>query len=616
MAFHAGVGHGEASLVNWCLDKGLDAQARSRWIVLSSLGIRGDAIEEIRSRLSGAPAGASGVDDSLLGTWNVKRTRADATIERAATEYAEWCRANGFQAEGASCLIRLLRALPRCAEAPMDLDRAADEAARRGDVLEAARCLEALRNASPEADHPSLQARLDALGDRLAQARTEREAWQSQARDGLATRRAGNHPLHYSICLPTDWDPSRSWPLLVDVTGSGGQWQNTTWRAHAHRGYVCICPATVSNLNERNGKFEAVEPLPYDDATVRPLLGDHGKQQAWESDGLEAVVEDLIRDLNVDPERVVMTGLSGGGNLAYYSIFHRRTNFRAIAPRNPNFYPQNLDLDRAPREPAGGNYPVHIFEAGNDEYAQTIGPGGPPGVRPQTDAALAELRARGFTSVEHTTVPDVTHNESHKYYDRIFDWFDQVLGHGAAAPTEPEAEPLPEPSTAAPADGEASASGDPVPDPAVIGVTPSFAEQAIPALASAMEKVDAEALRPLFAEHVRLLCGAALLNPAYGLTSESGRDAVVARDRLLETYTRLRSRTGAQNWTTAWHSVTTRGVWLPADPSTPEHAALLEGDWILHVDLAEIRGAGRAILLVFRHGDDGTWRIVADRSRP
>lgn len=260
-------------------------------------------------------------------------------------------------------------------------------------------------------------------------AAVDADAFLKEAAKGCALRQARAHPLWYAASLPERWDARKRWPLLIDIAGNDGDAEAAVraWAPHRARGYVVACPVTLSNLNEQGGAFLSRKPLPYDEKVLKPLLGDHPAQEAWESDGLEAMVEELVRDAAVDPDRVVLTGVSGGGNLAYFTIFRRRASFRAVAPRNPNFYARNLDLGPLPKDPPPVPFPVHVFEAADDEYAAAIGPGGPPGVRPQTSQALAQLKFRGFTDVRHTLVPGATHATSSRYFGQVLDWFDGVL---------------------------------------------------------------------------------------------------------------------------------------------------------------------------------------------
>lgn len=414
------------ALLKWAGEHKLASQGRTLAGEISALPLPPAARTALEAAAAKLQEAAEAEDPKEKLAWDAKLAAARKKLAGLESEYGRWCAGEGFPVEGASWLM--------AAAALKDLEKAADDAAAAGDVLEAGRCLDALIPLAPTAQQEKLKAKL-AKFTGLEEARKARDAAIEEAKSGSCSRKATRHGIHYAFALPDGYDPSKRWPVAITVTGSAGIWEDemSPWLSHRGAGYILVSLAAVSNTNVQNGKFMTMKPLPYDDAFHAKYAADKTAQLRWESDGIQAVVEDLLRDCNADPCRVFLTGLSGGGSLAYYSIFHRRANFAGIAPRNPNYFPQGLDLASAPKPKGPEPFPVHIFEAGNDEYGNDC-PAQNPGVKKQTAAALAELKQRQFTNVKHTVVPDVGHNESAKYYDQILAWYDEIQGKPKPAP--------------------------------------------------------------------------------------------------------------------------------------------------------------------------------------
>jgi dienelactone hydrolase len=153
-----------------------------------------------------------------------------------------------------------------------------------------------------------------------------------------------------------------------------------------------------------------------------------GNAIAFDHKGITKLLEDLENLFGADRERFFITGFSGGGTYAYFATMRDIGRWRASAPRNPNYYPQNWAGGHMKQLPKSEIYlPVHIFTSEKDEYKECIRDPKVPGIEPQTKNACAALNGMHFACVLRTEVPGVTHNESPKYYDQIFNWFDKVI---------------------------------------------------------------------------------------------------------------------------------------------------------------------------------------------
>ena len=110
----------------------------------------------------------------------------------------------------------------------------------------------------------------------------------------------------YSLAVPTDYDPSRAYGLVVCLHGAGftGEAYLDRWHGRLGDRYLLACP-TYS-------------------------MG------AWWTRSAEALVLATIRDVtaryHVDPDRVFLTGMSNGGIGAWIIGMHHADRFAGLAP--------------------------------------------------------------------------------------------------------------------------------------------------------------------------------------------------------------------------------------------------------------------------------------------
>lgn len=148
--------------------------------------------------------------------------------------------------------------------------------------------------------------------------------------------------IHYSYYLPEDYDPSRSYPLVMTMPGYDMMWFGED--------------SSGANLGW-NG-FLAWTELPEDLIVVSAQLTDWGETSARQA---IALTEFFLDQFSVDPARVYAAGYSAGGE----------TMSRAVSMR-PDLYAAYLhgasqwDGEFAPI--AENQVAVYIFMAEHDEY--------------------------------------------------------------------------------------------------------------------------------------------------------------------------------------------------------------------------------------------------------
>lgn len=118
---------------------------------------------------------------------------------------------------------------------------------------------------------------------------------------------------NYLLYLPAAYaaDRERRWPLIIFLHGSGERGDDLS------KIKVNGLPKMLES--ERNFPFIVVSPQV-------PLEGN------WDVDVLDALLDDVLERLPVDPDRVYLTGLSMGGYATWNWATQRPERFAAIAP--------------------------------------------------------------------------------------------------------------------------------------------------------------------------------------------------------------------------------------------------------------------------------------------
>lgn len=120
-------------------------------------------------------------------------------------------------------------------------------------------------------------------------------------------------PLDFWLYIPQAYEssPEKYWPLLVFLHGSG------------ERG-------TDLNLVKSHGPPKIVQGR--DDFPFVVLSPQLPKDAVWQADEVNALIDQLIGQLRVDPRRIYLTGLSLGGHGTWDIASARPERFAAIAP--------------------------------------------------------------------------------------------------------------------------------------------------------------------------------------------------------------------------------------------------------------------------------------------
>jgi phospholipase/carboxylesterase len=131
----------------------------------------------------------------------------------------------------------------------------------------------------------------------------------------------------YSLYVPEDYEPSRAWPLVVALHGGAGNGRNFLWswlRAARSFGAVVVAPTATG----------ATWALTGTDTDTPNILG---------------IVESIRTRWTIDPQRMLLTGMSDGGTFSYVSGLETASPFTHLAPVAAAFHPMLVSFAEPPR---------------------------------------------------------------------------------------------------------------------------------------------------------------------------------------------------------------------------------------------------------------------------
>lgn len=201
----------------------------------------------------------------------------------------------------------------------------------------------------------------------------------------------------YQVYVPRRFNRKQAWPIIVALHG-GGEYGSDGMR----QTNVGLAPAIRRNPE----RFPAI--------VIFPQAKADGKA-GWQTDGGEAAMAALdkaIKEFKGDPKRVVLTGLSAGGNGTWSLASRYPQRFAAIVPvcafvsefrgrSSAVLYPALAAGDDPYTEIAKkvASLPIQIFHGSKDDVVL-------PGQSRKMFAALRKLGAK----VSYYELPDANHN--------------------------------------------------------------------------------------------------------------------------------------------------------------------------------------------------------------
>jgi phospholipase/carboxylesterase len=178
----------------------------------------------------------------------------------------------------------------------------------------------------------------------------------------------------FSLYVPEYYTPDRAWPLVMALHGGSGNGRGFLWSwlrdARSH-GAILVAPTATGG--------------------TWALMGED-----TDTPNLARILSSVLARWNVDPTKLLLTGMSDGGTFCYVTGLERASPFTHLAPVAATFHPLMAEMADAERLRA---LPVYLVHGKLDWMF-------PVQVARQTRAALsaagAELTYRELDDLSHT----------------------------------------------------------------------------------------------------------------------------------------------------------------------------------------------------------------------
>jgi phospholipase/carboxylesterase len=190
----------------------------------------------------------------------------------------------------------------------------------------------------------------------------------------------------FSMYVPEYYDPDVAYPLIMGLHGGSGHGRDFLWtwlREARSRGAILMTPTS------REGTWSLMEPEA-DSANISGLV--RFAQAQW----------------NIDPDHLLLTGMSDGGTFTYVSGLGEGSPFTHLAPISASFHPLLLEM----MDPARiKDLPVYVTHGALDWMFP---------VQLARDAQQA-LAAAG-AEMHYSEVADLSHTYPSDENARILEW--------------------------------------------------------------------------------------------------------------------------------------------------------------------------------------------------
>jgi phospholipase/carboxylesterase len=190
----------------------------------------------------------------------------------------------------------------------------------------------------------------------------------------------------FSLYVPEYYTLDRAWPLVMALHGGSGNGRAFLWswlRDARSRGAILVAPTATGN--------------------TWALMGDDA-----DTPNLARILRFVRQRWNVDPDRLLLTGMSDGGTFCYVTGLESASPFTHLAPVAAAFHPLMAGMADADRL---GGLPIHLVHGRLDWMF-------PVEVARQARQALSMAGA----AVTYRELDDLSHTYPREINAAMLDW--------------------------------------------------------------------------------------------------------------------------------------------------------------------------------------------------
>jgi phospholipase/carboxylesterase len=149
----------------------------------------------------------------------------------------------------------------------------------------------------------------------------------------------------FSLYVPEYYTPERAWPLVMALHGGSGNGRGFLWswlRDARSFGAILVAPTATAGASKTNSK------------TTWALMGED-----TDTPNLARILAAVQSRWNIDPTKLLLTGMSDGGTFCYVSGLESASPFTHLAPVAATFHPLMAEMADAERLRGLPVYLVH-----------------------------------------------------------------------------------------------------------------------------------------------------------------------------------------------------------------------------------------------------------------
>jgi phospholipase/carboxylesterase len=198
----------------------------------------------------------------------------------------------------------------------------------------------------------------------------------------------------FSLYVPEYYTPDRAWPLVMALHGGSGNGRGFLWSwlrdARSH-GAILVAPTATGDASKSASK------------NTWALMGED-----TDTPNLARILGSVRGRWNVDPERLLLTGMSDGGTFCYVTGLESASPFTHLAPVAATFHPLMAEMADADRL---RGLPIYLVHGRLDWMF-------PVQVARQTHEALSAAGA----DVTYRELDDLSHTYPREINPAILNW--------------------------------------------------------------------------------------------------------------------------------------------------------------------------------------------------